>query len=80
MPKSIYESKKESEYRSYFSPIKYKFFLFIEKLYKRTVNNTDNRIPIIIDYLKQKKPIKILEIGSGTLPIYKFIPKEQKNK
>ncbi len=80
MIKSFYESKKEAKYRSFFSPVKYKLFLVIEKIYKKTVDNKDDRIPIIIGYLKQKKPVRVLEIGSGTLPIYKFIPKEQKKQ
>jgi len=54
--------------------------LLLEKIYKKTINNKDDRIAIITSYLAKKNPNKVLEIGSGTLPIYKFLSDEQKKR
>ena len=80
MARSAYEPEKELNYRSSFSSIRYKIFLLLEKVYKKTINNKDDRIPIITSYLAKKKPKKMLEIGSGTLPIYKILSERQKEQ
>jgi len=78
MLESVFESEKELRYRNSFSSVRYKIFLLLEKIYKKIIDDTDNRITTIIKYLATKNPKRVLEIGSGTLPIYKFIPEKQK--
>jgi len=70
--------KTEVIYRSFFSLPRYKIFLFIEKFYKFFVNSEDHRLETIVKIISKNKPRRILEIGSGTFPIYSFLPEELK--
>lgn len=65
-------------YRHKFSAARYKLFLLVEKIYKFFINDDDQRLDIILRFIKESRAINILEIGSGTLPIYKFIPENYK--
>lgn len=64
----------EEIYLTRFSSKRYKFFLFLEKLYKILINNKNGRIEFIVNYIRKYKPKLILELGSGVLPIYQFLP------
>jgi len=76
-PQMIYKFNSEAEiiYRRKFSNWRYKTFFIIEKLYKMFINNKDSRLEIIANKMQNARPVSILEIGSGTLPIYAFLPK-----
>jgi SAM-dependent methyltransferase len=70
-----FEEQKEILYRDKFSNLRYKIFLKIERFYKKFINDEDPRLEIILKNIKNNKPKRILEIGSGTFPIYAFLPK-----
>ncbi len=78
-PESKFNNQAELVYRHKFSNLRYKLFLLIEKIYKNLINNEDYRLKVILQAIKEIKPKKILEIGSGTFPIYAHLPQGLKS-
>lgn len=74
MLNSKFDKESEMIYRSQFSTFRYNLFLTIEKIYKKFIDNTDFRLEMIIKNIQAVKPRYILEIGSGSFPIYAFLP------
>lgn len=72
--------RNEKIYLNKFSSKRYGVFLLIEKIYKKFINSEDHRLDIIIEKITQTQPLSILEIGSGTFPIYAHLPKSLKQK
>ena len=77
---SKFDEQAEVIYTNEFSNLRYKNFLKIEWIYKRIINNKDPRLKIILRNIQKNKPKRILEIGSGTFPIYAFLPSILKQK
>ena len=75
-----YNKKREKTYLEKFSARRYNLFQSFENLYKRIFNNKDGRMNLIIKIIDKKRPIKILEIGSGTFPVYQFLSEDIKKK
>ncbi len=78
--KSKFNKKVEEIYLNNFSGHRYRFFQFLEKLYKKTINNKDGRIQFILNSIIENKPNNILEIGSGVVPIYFYLPVDIQKK
>ncbi|MEK7203443.1 MAG: class I SAM-dependent methyltransferase [Patescibacteria group bacterium] len=76
--KSKFKGDDEIIYRNKFSEFRYKAFLFLEKIYKKYIDAKDQRLQIIVDNINKAKPKRILEIGSGTFPIYSYLPNKLK--
>lgn len=76
MPKIIpkFDEKSEESYLNEFSVFRQSLFSKIEQIYKKIISDEDQRLEIIVQNIKKNQPKKILEIGSGTLPIYTFLP------
>lgn len=70
----------DKDYLARFSSRRYRAFVLLENLYKTFINDKDGRVDFIVKYIFATKPKKILEIGSGILPIYQFLPKNIKRE
>jgi len=68
----------DKKYLSGFSSLRQNIFIILEKIYKIFINNKDGRIESIIDQISEVRPNVILEIGSGVLPIYQYLPEDMK--
>ena len=64
----------DKNYLAKFSFERQRVFVLLENLYKTFINSKDGRVDFIVRRISDIKPKRILEIGSGVLPIYQFLP------
>ena len=74
------DKKTERYYLAKFSGGRYKLFQFLEKIYKKFIDDKDGRIEFIIKHLTENRPRLILEVGSGVFPMYPFLSSSLQKK
>ena len=70
----------DKNYLARFSFYRQRAFMLLENLYKIFINNKDGRIEFIVKCISDVRPKRILEIGSGVLPVYQFLPNDIKKE